>query len=369
MVGGLLRGISRLLRRLPAACRAAVCLAVAVSLTGCMKYGPPEEEKFDFGSGEESRGVFVVHEGNFTADNATLSYYAPATGRVENEVFARANAVRLGDTAQSMAIRGEEAFVVVNNSGVIYIIDKDTFLVRGLITGFVSPRYIHFVSETKAYVTAIDDPRISIVNPLTRKITGHISTPGHYSTEQMVQYGKYVFVTCWSRDNTVLVIDSEVDAVVEEITTRVQPRSMVIDKNGKVWVLTDGGYGDDGHGQHVPALCRIDAATREVEQEFLLSLGDTPRELNINGAGDTLYFINGGVWKMDVNAEKLPAEPFIGDRGTIYYALGVDPTTSEVYVGDAIDYRQRGVIYRFSPDGESVDTFRTAIIPSSFCFK
>ena len=43
--------------------------------------------------------------------------------------------------------------------------------------------------------------------------------------------------------------------------------------------------------------------------------------------------------------------------------------TSEVYVADAIDYVQHGVVYRFTPQGRALDTLRVGIVPGSFCFK
>jgi len=46
----------------------------------------------------------------------------------------------------------------------------------------------------------------------------------------------------------------------------------------------------------------------------------------------------------------------------------VDPYSSEIYVADAIDFVQRGMVYRFSPEGVAVDTFRTGIAPGGFCF-
>lgn len=47
---------------------------------------------------------------------ASLSYYNPEMKHVENEVFARANGMKLGDVAQSMVIHKGVGWIVVNNS-------------------------------------------------------------------------------------------------------------------------------------------------------------------------------------------------------------------------------------------------------------
>ena len=71
---------------------------------------------------------------------------------------------------------------------------------------------------------------------------------------------------------------------------------------------------------------------------------------------------------MDVGAGRLPDEPLIPDGGTLFYGLGVDPETSEIYVADAVDYMQSGVVMRYSADGEPLGNFRVGITPGDFCF-
>ncbi len=151
-----------------------------------MKYGPSQTETFLPGPAGE--GMFIINEGNFMYANASLTYYIPGSGKTENEVFIRANGINLGDVAQSMSIYGDNGYIVVNNSGVIFVIDPDTFRLKGSITGLISPRYIHFIDARKAYVTDLYQEKITIVDPQAFRISGHIPTPGHRSTEKMVQW-------------------------------------------------------------------------------------------------------------------------------------------------------------------------------------
>lgn len=343
--------------------------AVLTLMSGCMKweYVMPEDMQ---SSGE---GLFIVCEGNFQYGNASLSYYDPATGRVLDEVFLRANGFKLGDVAQSMVVNDGIGWIVVNNSHVIFAIDVDNFREVGRVENLTSPRYIHFVSPQKAYVSQLWDNRIFIIDPSTYAITGYITIPDMTmesgSTEQMVQYGRYVYVNCWSYQNRIIKIDTETDEVVAELRVGIQPQSLVLDCNGKLWVATDGGYEGSPYGYEPPSLCRIDAATFTLEQTWTFEYGESLSELQLNGAGDRLYWLNDDVWSMSVDATEVPAEPFLRTRGTIYYGLTVSPYNGDVYVADAIDYQQAGMIYRYSDGGELLDSFNVGITPGAFAWK
>ena len=98
-------------------------------------------------------------------------------------------------------------------------------------------------------------------------------------------------------------------------------------------------------------------------------MGDWPSEVQLNGTGDKLYWINKDIWSMDVDAERVPVRPFLEYSGTIYYGLTVDPVRGDVYVADAIDYQQQGVVYRYTAKGEPVDEFHVGVAPGAFCWK
>ena len=343
---------------------------MSLSLASCMKwdYGDAVEEFNASGA-----GLFITNEGNFQYGNATLSYYDPATKTVQNEIFFRANGMKLGDVAQSMCIHDGKGWVVVNNSHVIFAIDLNTFKEVGRIENLTSPRYIHFLSDEKAYVTQLWDNRIFIINPKKYEITGYIQVPDMTmesgSTEQMVQYGKYVYCNCWSYQNRIIKIDTETDQVVDELKVGIQPTSLVMDCNNKMWTVTDGGYEGSPYGYEAPSLYRIDAETFTVEKQFKFKFGDWPSEVQLNGTKDKIYWLNNDVWCMDVTADRVPVKPFLEYNNTLYYGLTVNPVNGDVYVADAIDYVQNGVVLRYSAEGELLDTFTVGIIPGAFCWK
>ena len=116
-------------------------------------------------------------------------------------------------------------------------------------------------------------------------------------------------------------------------------------------------------------MYRIDAESFTVEKRFKFTLGDDPSEVQLNGTGDKIYWLNDDVWEMDVTSDRLPVKPFLKYRETLYYGLTVDPTSGDVYVADAIDYQQQGKVYRFTSAGELIDEFYVGIIPGAFCWK
>lgn len=359
-------------------------LSASVLMVACSVTEAGEQEEM-IPSAES--GVFILCEGNFNAGNASLSYYNPTTKKVENGVFKRVNDRKLGDTGQSILVNNNTAYIAVENSGVIWGIDSKSFKVKGQLnaggmTNIVNPRYVHIVDENKAYVTDLYSHYINIFNPVTFKYKGSIDVSqvannGYCSTEEMVQYDKEVFVTCWSYSNKVLIINTETDALCDSIIlTSPQPKSMKIDKNGKLWVITDGGYnaGGETFGNNRPHLYRIDAKTRVIEIDQMLETDDANVQIALNGNADEVFILNNDIYRMSITDKMMPSTPFIhapiDSNGTRHklYGIGLNPKNDEIYVADAVDYHQAGVVYRYSKDGQLIDQFKVGITPNHFAF-
>ena len=344
---------------------AAAMMCVSTLLSGCMKW-EHGEGVHDF---DVEEGLLIACEGNFQYGNATLSYYDPATRTVENEVFLRANGMKLGDVAQSVALDpdGRRAWIVVNNSHVVFAIDTHTFVERGRITGLPSPRYMHIVSPTKAYITQLWSNSIIIVNPSNYTTTGAITvsdmTVQTGSTEQMIGLNGYVYVACWSYQNRLLRIDPETDRITATLEGAPQPRSMVVDYQGRIWLLCDGSYPGQTGAAHLQC---VDPEKMEVVADYQFDMSSTPSSLRVDPTKRRLYWIDGDVWEMSVDETVLPVMPTIGSRGTLYYSLYVSPVSGDLYLADAIDYQQPGIVYRYSAEGELIDEFYVGVNPSSF---
>lgn len=317
-------------------------------------------------------GLLIVNEGNFQYGNASLSYYDPEENRVSNELFQKVNGMKLGDVAQSMTPHAGMGWIVVNNSHVIFAVDLATLREKGRVTDLTSPRYIHFVNDRKAYVTQLWDNRIYIIDPLAYSITGTITVEGMQqqsgSTERMVQIGKFVYVTCWSYQRELLEIDSETDRITRRLEVGIQPGPLVRDYKGRLWTIADGGYKGSPAGWDIPELVCIDPDRMSVISRFPFPDSSAPRQLVTDESATRLYFINHDLYEMDVDADALPAAPLVPAENRLFYSLTVDPYRGDIYISDAIDYTQQGIVYRFTPAGELIDRFYAGVTPASFCW-
>jgi hypothetical protein len=93
------------------------------------------------------------------------------------------------------------------------------------------------------------------------------------------------------------------------------------------------------------------------------------RRLPLDGAGETLYYLDGGVRRMNIGASDLPSAPLIPESGNYFYKIGINPVNSDIFITDAVDYQQQGYVLYYKKNGTLVSIQIADIIPGSMCFK
>ena len=345
-----------------------VLLAIAMIifvLPSCEKDFGEQKEKSVYQSAD---GVFVVNEGHFMAGNGDVTFYNRSDKSVSDNLFFSVNSRTPGDIPQSMAFTEQFAYLIVNNSNSIEVIDLLDFKVKNTITGFDMPRQMA-ISGNKGYVSQLGSTKIAVIDLISNTISGYIEA--HKSADCMKIQGDRLFVANWSSfyidkpNNTIMVIDLTTEGLIDSVVVTKEPNSMVIDRNGKLWVLSSGGF----MGEEYPALHRINPTTLSVEIVIQFPTKSSyPTQLTVGDDGEKLYYIDYDVYRISINDSEVPMSKFINAEGRSFYGLGSDPQNGEVYVTDAKDYQQRGRIYRYSSNGDLTDSFDAGINPSGIYF-
>ena len=328
-------------------------------------------------SGVYDHGVFILNEGNFDWGFGTLSFYQKQASEeaeqaiVEHEIFRAKNAYTLGNVVQSMQIINGKGYIVVNNSEKIVVVNPNTMEELGVIQmPGASPRYIHAVSSSKAYVTELYADCLWVIDLLQEQVIEKIPTTGW--TESMTQVDQWLFVTQKHTVNDLrgngeklLKVDITSDIVLDSLSLPKGPTEVVCDQYHKLWVLCDGGL-----HQEAPSLNKINPYTFKIEDSFTFKNQSTyfVSNLRINQSLDTLYYINGGVYQHAITSEQLDLKPLIPKQRYNIYAIDIEPKNGNIYLADAVDYLQRGWAYRFTPSGVLLDSMQTGVIPTQFVF-
>lgn len=334
-------------------------LTIVLAAVACQK----EEVGPQFSDGNISeqgvRRVYVLNEGNFNWGNASLSVYNPDTKEVNNRFFEHANNYGLGDVAQSMVIRAEEnrAYIVVNNSSKIEVVNLNDFSSEGVITGFNSPRYMSFSDAHTAYVSDLYENSIYKVNTQTMEIVKQIAAQG-WTEDLWYQNGELYVLNrgkseLWMLNTTTDVWDRKFsfgDGLLD----------MAIDNEGNLYALLV-------PEETEPArLVKFNTTTKTTEETYSFPMASRPQSIRIQG--EKLYYMAGDIFSVALNDISLPGTTIVSAGDRLFYNMEVNPENGAIYVADAVDYVQNGWIYVYDEEGKEKDRFEVNSIPGAMYF-
>ena len=326
-----------------------VIIALIVLVSSCDEpITLPQKEHF------LSNGVLIANEGNFQWGNASVSFYDAENDTILKEVFQGVNQRPLGDVLQSVTLSDDKAYLVLNNSGKVEVVDRNSFELQNTISGFISPRYIQIVSPDKAYVTDLYADKIAVVDLNSNEISSYIYCESR--TEEMVQIDNLVYVAVLEF-NQIYVIDSNEDTIVDSIPVSTSINSLKKDNQDRLWVC--------GENNGVGVVLCMEPQTLNVLYSHTFE-GENPSDLFVSDAGHDVYFLSSGVWHINEFTDDLITKPIIPAEGKLFYGLSVHE--DKIYIADAINYVQKGTVWVYDLQSNLLDEWEVGMIPSEFDF-
>ncbi len=323
---------------------------------------------------EVSTGVFVLNQGKYSSNNASLTYYDFATSFASADLFLDKNNRGLGDTGQDMIKYGSKIYIAIYKSSLIEIINAKTGIsikslpMKNDAGTSSSPRSLTSANG-KVYIVLYDG-HVAQLDTVSLAVEKTIAVGTNPDASVITNNKLYVANTggmAAVMDSTVSVINLSTFTETKKIKINLNPGTIKADNYGDVYVVSKGNYGS------IPGkFQRIDAGTDKVT-DIAVAVK------NFDIVGDNAYISNfeyDANWQAanktiaiyDVKNEKLVSANIITtDIIKIPYCINVDPISKNIYLGVS-DYVNNGKMYCFGQDGAFKFSFITGLNPTKIVF-
>jgi YVTN family beta-propeller protein len=307
----------------------------------------------------ERAGIYVLNQGGFGKNNSTLTYYDYTAKSLTSDMFSVANTFKLGDVGNDIGIYGSKAYIVVNNSNVVFITNKKTTKVIKQLT-LNQPRYVVFY-KANAFVTSYNGT-VSVIDTANLTVTKTI-TVGPNPEQMAIANGKLYVANSGGYDpipaTTVSVIDLNTLTETKKVTVIANPTSVVADAFDNIYVLSFGNFVDVQAGMTI-----IDAKTDVVKSKPTVSLG---YNIPLYAQGDFVYYATADnkIAVYNGKTQTLTSANFITDAALTDtpFAISGDPRTGEIFVATAPSYTANGTLHAYDKNGKEEYTLAVGVIP------
>ena len=310
--------------------------------------------------------VYILNEGGWNSNNASLSCYNSQTKQLQNDCFRIKNKRGLGDLANDLKVYGGKLYCVVNGSNTVEVMNVQTGeSVKRISLPNKSPRRIAFW-QNKAYVCCYDGTVVRIdTASLTVEATVNV---GRNPEDLCVSNGKLYVSNSGGLDfpdydNTVSVVDLATFTETKKITVGANPGRIAADSYGNVFLIVVGDYGE------TPAAFKcISSQTDVVTHSFDISAS------NFTISGNTAYlyqydYFTETYWVKEFNvvSKTITKENFFSETVELKtpYGIAVDATNGDVYISDAREFKESGDVYCFGSNGKKKFKLEVGVNPSN----
>lgn len=327
---------------------------------------------------EVSGTAIVLNNGTWGGNDASIALYDPQTRTLTPDVFYAANGQKLGDLGQDVLVCGDEIYIAVNGSRIVFVTDPGFRITHEIIAeadgNRLSPRSL-VSGDGKVYVTYYEG-YLGEIDPSEDYAVRTV--PVGSSPEGVAYAGGKVYVANSggmnypAYENTVSVVDAAAFVEERRIEVNVNPAKVIANADGsRLYVSSFGNYGYSE--PYCPAMLQsIDIASGVVSDMpyadvSSIALGPDDRLYVLCAGYDAEWKpLPGTVYVHDASSDRpygssgsgdLEPAGFVTDGTVFPQAYSVSATSDGyVYVGCS-DYRNTGDVYVMTPSGTLHDRF------------
>jgi hypothetical protein len=347
-----------------------IALFPALFLSSCAD----EDTPIDTHLGDYDNGILILNQGNFGQNNSTISYLSNDFETFQASAFNAVNpTLALGDTAQDLGFYEENAFVVLNNSDKIEIINRYTLAsVATISEGLNNPRFIAF-SNSKIFVTNWSDgmnPNDDFVAVYSlADFSWLTSIPVVEGPERIVAHDSKLYVAHkggFNFNNQISVLNAASNQVQTTLQVGDVPESMVV-HNQLLYVLSSGLPAWSGT-ETAGNLKVINLSNLTENATFTFATNEHPNHLKIAN-NQLFYTLDAEVFATQLNFNALPTTSLIemNPQG-VYGIYGFEVHNNQIFVADAADFNSNGKIYVYNLTGQLLHERTVGVIPTGFYF-
>jgi YVTN family beta-propeller protein len=331
-------------------------------------------EKGDSGSvTPDIEGIYIVNEGIFGSSNGSITMLDPESGEKVDHYFKTQNGRSPGDVLQDLSFAGSKAFIIANNSKKVEIVNKEDFSELDFIPELSYPRQFMAVTGEFGYLTNGSSGDGSNGHVLKINLKDHTITDSievGKGPESMMQLGDLVYVTNSGghlADNTVSVIDSDNDKVIETIRVGDIPTDIEKDRDDNLWVLCKGLGAWQDNGPTNSSLVKINTGSNETTSFDIGKITSYGNHLlAMSPKKDSLFYTGAeGIYKMSIDAEQAPASPVINKTP---YGVDVNPENGRIYCLVS-NFQSKGHAFRYDNSHTLIDSIQVGYGPNMVVFK
>lgn len=323
-----------------------------LGIVSCSNDNNDEQEVF-YGN-----GFLIANEGTFGKPEGDVTFVSADLNLKQDNIFSLNNGgAKLGDVLQMIAFKGENAYLLLNNSNRIQIVNRFNFKAAGEIKAELNvPRYMAFANNN-IYVTNdkyLGDKFVSIYKASDFSFIKKITFTD--AAERIVEAGNNIFVqnASFGFGNKITYINTSTNDIQSTITLPNGNINKIISNNQNVYAIAAGTT--DSYIYQISSTGNITKTT---------TLTGIANGTNLEISNGKFYFSSGkNVYAMDMTATTVPTSPLFTVANSVdnFSALyGFSVINDKIFTSDSNGFTQASKIVVYSTSGTIIRSFTAGI--------